>query len=420
MLRSYQIPACDKAEGILRKLRIVYLAAEMRTGKTTIALTLAHRLGCKNVLYVTKKKVVDDKVVENDYTREGFTFHLDVTNYEQLSKYKPIYDMVIADEAHSFGAYPKPSGRQKELKRITGRAYLVLSSGTPNPESYSQLYHQFDLSDYTPFEETNFYRWAKAGFVNIKEKVFNGVKHNDYDSANKEVVLMRCSEYFVTLTQADAGFVHSDVEEVIIKVSMAENLNWLIDYLRKKFVYTFKDGQSVVCDTAVKLQSKIHQLNSGTVKTEDGDAKILDRTKAEYIRDNYQGRRIAVYYQFIAEGFMLKQTLSNWTDSPAEFRKSKDKIFICQIQSGSMGIDLSDAELLIFLNINFSAVQYWQARARLSSLTRTSRPLVHWIFAEGGIEEKIYKCVQNKKDYTNYYFKKDYGIENSRENFRVA
>jgi hypothetical protein len=36
---------------------------------------------------------------------------------------------------------------------------------------------------------------------------------------------------------------------------------------------------------------------------------------------------------------------------------------------------------------------------------------VYWLFADGGIEEKIYKAVKHKKDYTLSYFKNDYGIE---------
>jgi hypothetical protein len=36
---------------------------------------------------------------------------------------------------------------------------------------------------------------------------------------------------------------------------------------------------------------------------------------------------------------------------------------------------------------------------------------VYWLFAEGGIEEKIYKAVKDKKDYTLSYFKNEYGIE---------
>jgi hypothetical protein len=63
------------------------------------------------------------------------------------------------------------------------------------------------------------------------------------------------------------------------------------------------------------------------------------------------------------------------------------------------------------LNIDFSAVSYWQARARLQSKDREDAAKVYWLFAQSGIEEKIYKAVKDKKDYTLSYFRNDYGIE---------
>ena len=41
-------------------------------------------------------------------------------------------------------------------------------SGTPAVESYSQLYHQFYISAFSPFKDyTNFYKWAND-FVDKK------------------------------------------------------------------------------------------------------------------------------------------------------------------------------------------------------------------------------------------------------------
>jgi len=45
-----------KASEILKRLHIVYLAIEMRVGKTLIALKAAELNGYKNVIFITKKK----------------------------------------------------------------------------------------------------------------------------------------------------------------------------------------------------------------------------------------------------------------------------------------------------------------------------------------------------------------------------
>ena len=89
-----------------------------------------------------------------------------------------------------------------------------------------------------------------------------------------------------------------------------------------------------------------------------------------------------------------------------EFNQADDLVFISQIQSGREGINLSTADCLIMYNIDFSAVSYWQARARLQTKDRAAPAIVFWIFTDGGIEEKIYNVVQSKKDFTLNHYKK--------------
>lgn len=408
MLRPYQIELANQGAKLLKELHIVYYSIEMRVGKTLIALETARLRGCRNVLFVTKKIAMES--IGLDFAANNFNFNLKVINYEQLDKIKPEYDCIIADEAHGCGAYPKASLRTKRLKEIVGQNYLILLSGTPSPESYSQLFHQFGLSYYTPFPEGNFYKWARSGYVNVKEKIYSGVKHNDYDDANKDLIWQVVGKYFISYTRQQAGFKQTEVFEQVVTVPVEPMLQRLIDWVIKEKYYKFKDGNEIICDSAVKVQSKVHQLFSGTVKTETGEAKILDRAKAEFISVNYQNQRIAVYYKFIAEGQALREALAGqFTDNPIMFDKGKYRVFLSQIQSGSMGINLASADILIFYNIDFSAMQYWQARARLQALDRETTPLVHWLFSMDGIENKILKVVQDKKDYTLNYFMKDYG-----------
>ena len=77
-----------------------------------------------------------------------------------------------------------------------------------------------------------------------------------------------------------------------------------------------------------------------------------------------------------------------------------------------MGINLSTADLLIYYNIMFSSTDYQQSRARTQTKDKDEDSEVVWLFSDlaNSIESKIHKAVQNKQDYTTYYFKKDYGI----------
>ena len=70
-------------------------------------------------------------------------FNLWVINYESLHKIDNDFDFVIIDETHSILPYPKPSLRTKLIKEKFSNKRILLMSGTPAIESYSQWFHQF-------------------------------------------------------------------------------------------------------------------------------------------------------------------------------------------------------------------------------------------------------------------------------------
>jgi hypothetical protein len=155
---------------------------------------------------------------------------------------------------------------------------------------------------------------------------------------------------------------------------------------------------------------KIHQICSGSVKTEDGNALMFDDTKAKFIKERFKGQKIAIFYKYIAEGMQLRVDFAGRIiEDPMAFNEaSGDAVFISQIQSGREGINLSTADALVMYNIDFSAVSYWQSRARMQTKDRTEASKVYWIFTTGGIEDRIFSMVQNKKDFTLSHFKKIY------------
>ena len=85
-------------------------------------------------------------------------------------------------------AYPKPSLRTKLIKEKFSNKRILLMSGTPAVESYSQWLHQFWISVFTPFSQyKNFYRWADI-FVNKKEKKIGTHSIIDYSDARTELI----------------------------------------------------------------------------------------------------------------------------------------------------------------------------------------------------------------------------------------
>lgn len=408
-LRDYQIRISDQAKEILKEHGLVYLAMEPRTGKTLTSIVTAYKAGAKRVLFVTKKKAIDD-IIEQ---AKGLGYEIDivVTNYEQLHKFTHGWDLVICDEAHSIGAFPMKSNRCEELRRICINTPIIYLSGTPSPESYSQLYHQFLISSFSPFKKwPTFYKWAHE-FVAIKKVMINGQSFNDYKNADHQKVKEHCAHLFISFTQEQAGF-ESFIDEEIHYVKMLDSTYRLAGKLKAERVVSNQNKESIVCETPVKLMQKLHQIFSGTVIIDEPEreSRLIDESKVKYIKEKFNRySKIAIFYKFKMEGLALMSLLDDeiYID-PIEFEKAKRGYFVSQIVSGREGINLQSADCLIMFNIDFSATSYWQTRARIQTRDKTKECKVHWLFSLNGIEDRIYKAVSDKKDYSLSYFKKDF------------
>lgn len=404
-LRPYQTEISHKANDILTKLGIVYLCMEVRTGKTLTALNTANLYGALNVLFITKKRAIPS--IKSDYEALSPDFNLTVINNESLHLIEGEFDLLISDEHHRNGAFPKPNQVTKLIKERYSHLPMIFLSGTPHAESYSQVYHQFWVSDLSPLDESNFYKWSK-NYVIVKDRHLGYAVVKDYSNGIKELINPIIEPYILTYTQEQAGFT-TEVKENVLKVKMNDITYQVADKLKKDLFIVSKDGREIISDTAVKLMQKLHQIYSGTVLFEDGTNKIIDTSKSEFIKEHFKGKRLGIFYKFKAEYDLLKQTFGQNLCNNLEDFNNGIKHIALQIVSGSEGISLSNADYLVYYNIDFSAKNYWQSRDRLTTMERKSND-VYWIFSENGIEEKIYKSVQDKKSYTTNLFKKDYDI----------
>jgi hypothetical protein len=401
-LRDYQVDIANKAVEVLKVNKIVYIAAQVRCGKTLMALETARLFGASNVLFLTKKKAISSII--GDYNEFNYTQHfsLEVINDESMHKLIDKYDLVVHDESHRFGSFPKPGVGAKTYKKMFASLPMIFLSGTMSPESYSQIYHQFWVSNNSPFRKyTNFYKWAND-FVKIKKKYLGSHEVNDYSDADREKVMSVIKDYVLTFTQEEAGF-ESKIEEEILYVDMLPITYSMCNRLKKDLVLEGKE-EVILADTPVKLQQKLHQMYSGTVKFESGNSMIIDKTKAEFIKNMFNDKKLGIFYKFKEELNVLKEVFGDKLTTDIEEFDSTDKFIALQIVSGREGISLRNAEYLVFYNIDFSATSYWQARDRMTTMDRKFNK-VYWIFARGGLEQHIYKQVLNKKNFTLSHFK---------------
>jgi predicted helicase len=396
-LRKYQIDLSDKAAEILKNKGLVYLNLEPRTGKTFTALETCKKVNAKNILFITKLKAFSSINADSS----NYDFNLTVINKESIHKIEHNnFDVVIADEAHGlFATFPKPNNFYKIYKKRFGHLPVIFLSGTMSVESGSQIYHQFNASNNSPFKLcTNFYKWAKE-YVKVKQKHVGYGLVNDYSNCDIIAVNKIIEPYTLKFTQLESGF-SSKVNKIVLHHPISNH--FIIDKLKKEGIVEGKD-EVIIADTGVKLMQKIHQIENGSIIFESGNNKILNYSKAEFIKDYFEGKKLAIIYNFKNELTLLKEVFGNDITTDLNEFNNTSKHYVGQQVSSCEGISLAKADALVFYNFGYSGKNFIQAIDRLTLKDRLTND-VYFIFGKGSLTESIYRTVSKKENFNKKQF----------------
>lgn len=394
---KHQIIAAEAALRILKRCGYVYIFGQPRCGKTLTAILIAEQgTQVKNVMVVTKKNAIDGwlKFTESPDLTKKYT----VINYEQLGKivgakiefkYHPQdYQLVIVDESHNYGKFPKPSNRYKILRAFTMDKPHIHLSGTPIIESPCSIYHQMNIGRYTPFKHTNFYRFHDE--YGIKEtKYYGGMSIVEYKGYQPKL-LNYVDTFTIKMTQDDAGITDkaSDVEHYVTLSDDAKR--YYNDVLMSNIVNM--NGEQYLMDTTLKLRTALHQIEGGALKLGDDYYDLGFRDKINYILENFGDKEtIGIMCHFIGEQKLLNSI----------FAKAK----IYSSNAHAEGVDLSHLEHFIIYSSDYSGAKFVQRRERIINMNGSNTTLVHHILVKGGISEQVYKVVSNKADFNNSVFR---------------
>lgn len=386
----HQVELADEVMVVLRQYGVAYLASEERTGKTLAAILAAESSLATRVLVITKKKALqgwNDTLAEFPHEKLYF-----VTNYHQAHKVDFRPDMVIVDEAHNYiSGYPKPSTMCKTMRAICAGLPIIFLSATPRPQGTQQLFHQFYLSDWSPWSQyKNFYRWFDVYGIPYSIKI-EGMETKQYDRT-KPIAWEHVKHLFVTKTRAELDFEH-EPEDKVHYIELSEYTKELYNKLLKdRLVYNIVDDEPLVCDTQAKYRVALHQIEGGTIKLESGYKQLPNREKVDYI-------------------------LATWGDSPDlvimhNYKEEAKKLAlyfkqarILQATSFAEGVDLSMYKHLVIYSQDFSTARHTQRRARQANKQRKEPITVHFLLVKKAASEQVYKTVSiNKKNFVDTVF----------------
>lgn len=382
---EHQVAGASLIAERLREFGLFYTAWEERTGKTLTAILAMEQLKVERVLVITKKKPLDGwretlaaYPVTKDYT---------VTNYHQVKNLKGAYDIVICDESHNYiSGFPKPSGMWKEVRKFTKGKPILYLSATPCSQGYGLLFHQFKLSDWSPWESyTNFYNWHRV-YGEPYSKYLHGRAVPKYDKVDDERVWTCVEHLFDFKTRKELGFEHEPVDE-LHHVTLSDHSKHIYNTIVDDRVYQFAENHELIGDTITKVRYALHMLEGGVSKVDDVYLVLDNTEKVDYILDKWgDSEDVVIMYQFIAERTKLEQ----------HFKKAT----ILQGTSNAEGIDLKAYKHLIIYSQDYSTARHSQRRARQANKARLEPITVHFLLVEGAISSEVYQTVAlNKSNY---------------------
>lgn len=376
---------------LIEKDYIAYVNWEERTGKTLGIIHACEQLDINKVLVFTTKKALDgwNETLQKYKHKKVYR----VTNYHQAKHIKGPYDLVVLDEAHNYiSSYPKTSAIWQEIRRLTRRKLIIYASATSHAQGHSLLFHQFALSDYSPWNNfSSFYSWFNT--YGIPEILFlHGRQIKKYNKTVEET-FESIEHLFLTKTRKELNFPH-EPEDKLHYITLDKLTEDVYNTLTKDRIIELR-GKQLVADTVMKLRTSLHMLEGGVAKIKDEYIVLNNREKIDYILDKWgDDNDVCIMYNYIAEGTKLREI----------FKYAK----ILQGTSYAEGVELSSYRHLIIYSQDFRTSKHVQRRARQASKQRTSHIDIHFLLVKSGTSEQVYNTVAlNKVNFVDATFNRN-------------
>lgn len=426
----------ETALGLLRINDGFALFMEQGTGKTFPVLfrlaELAESGRVRNALIVAPKAVCaswEDKILmlSDEQRKALMCIDLVIASYDLVWRRKEIadasFDAVVYDESHYIKS--PSANRTKACLKLAARArYRWILTGTPTSNGQlCNLWSQFAAID--PIEVTasngrkfvyprclggdSYYKWIqRVAYLNKWNKPY---KYKDVAAIQG---VMGDMSYRITKEEC------LDLPEKLPDEILYVNLE---PTLKRNYREMVRSSAIVDLDTLagnpLTRSLRLRQLCSGFIDTENGDHVEYKCSKTAVLREflsDYEDKFV-VFCEFrhsidAVSALLRDMGIANVTldgrskgDEWREFQNDpKVQAIVCQYQSGSAGIDLYAADMVIFYEPTLRSDLNEQAKDRIHRVGQTRPCSYFYLLTSGTIEFAIYKALKNYEDFGDALF----------------
>lgn len=280
------------------------------------------------------------------------------------------------------------------LKRLCPKNVILLS-GTPTSGKYERLWSQMRLLGWNISKRTYYAHYVDIEITPEGYPIIRGYK-------NVDRLKHKMREYGCVFMKSDE--VLDLPEQNFIDVKVPETKEY--KKFKKTSIVTVEDDELVGDTTLTKmLYSRMLCGHYNKVKVSMFE-DLLESTND----------RLIVFYNFNAELEILKEICQKHERPTSEVNGAKhdlsnyhscdNSVTLVQYQAGSMGINLQLSNKIIYFTPTLSSELFEQSKKRIHRIGQ-EHPCFYYQL-KCGIEERIYKTLAMRRDYTDALFEQDF------------
>lgn len=273
---------------------------------------------------------------------------------------------------------------------------VILLSGTPTGGKYEKLWSQLNLLGWGISKKTFYNTYIDYHYetsMGFPLMVIDGYK-------NVERLKRKMREHGCHFLKTEEVLNLPDQIFTTIKVDTSKEYR----KFRKSSVVEV-EGKTLVGDNTLTKMLYERQL-----------CGQYSKDKLEAFRDLVESTedRLIVFYNFTSELDKLLVIVNDYkkpfsivngqTKNLGNYECCKDSITFIQYQAGAMGLNLQKANKIIYYSPPLSSELYEQSKKRINRIGQDRTCYYYNLTVKGSIEERIYKVLAMRRDYTEKLF----------------
>lgn len=411
---------------------------DMGLGKTFTGSEKMHQLGARVNLVICQKSKIDDWVehfkeyysvntiiidltkpknfksvlsLVNEWESNGNIF-IGVINYELAWRRPELAELkdftLMLDESSLI--QNENSKRSRFILKKLKPKNVILLSGTPTGGKYEKLWSQLYLLGWNISKKLfydSFVKYHFEHYLDFPLRVIDGYK-------NEERLKRKMRQYGCHFLKTEEVFDLPDQIHQTIKVnttkeyrkfrkdSIVEVGGHFIDGdIKREYV----PGTELVGDTTLTKMLYERQL-----------CGQYNKDKLQAFQDLLESTedRLIVFYNFTEE--LEKLCKIAWDNNRPvavvngkqkdllPYENASDSITFIQYQAGAMGLNLQKANKIVYFTPPLSSELFEQSKKRIHRIGQEKSCFYYYLTCKNSIEEKIYKTLAMRKNYTEALF----------------